>query len=462
MNCNRIQQLISESYERRLSPKERIDLDRHLETCPACARFERMLRTGLDGVERLHEIAPSPELWETVHTRSALGPGVTPGRIARQAAGMFGAAVAVALVAALTIFLFQNHGGTTTNSSQQPQIAAGSIASPTATAGITTALAQQSPFIAVATPQATATPLASGKITPSPSPTRMSITMATPSPVPPVDENTAEETVVGYFHAINLQDYAAAYGYLGSHLQQQQSLSDFTKGYVGTQRDTLTITSTKADRAGNRVVVIVLDARQTDGTVRHYHGEYVVGHEESVAKIVDATVVEDVATPTPTPSADSSAQQCTAADLSATAGYQGATGSMAGSIVFTNTGSGPCTLQGTANVQILDENGHIMTTVQKTMTLDGSETPVTLQPSGQASLFFVWSNWCPPGVAETSAASPVPGGVSMRVTLGDDQSMLNVAVRHVDGGSGTLVPRCDAPDSDSTLSVGFFKAYPGS
>ncbi len=462
MNCDRIKQVISEGYERRLSPAERIDIDRHLETCASCARFERILRTGLEGVERLPEIAPSPELWEAVHTQSALGPGVTPGRVARQAAGMFGAAVAVALVAALTIFLLQNHGGTTTNPGQKPQIAAGTVASPTATEGVTTALGQQSPFIAVATPTAAATARATYAATPSSSRTSPTITMATPSPTPQIDEKTAEDTVVGYFHAINQQDYEAAYGYLGSSLRQQQSLDDFTRGYAGTERDTLTITATKLDRSGNRVVAIVLDASQTDGSARHYHGEYVVGFEDGAAKIVDATVVEDAATPTPTPSADQLLSRCSAADLSATADYQGATGSMAGSIVFTNTGSGPCTLQGTANVQILDENGHVMTTIQKKMTLDGSETPVTLQPSGQASLFFVWSNWCPPGVAETSAASPVPGGVSMHVTLGGDQSMLNVAVRHVDGGSGTLVPRCDAPNSDSTLSVGFFKAYPAS
>ncbi len=276
-----------------------------------------------------------------------------------------------------------------------------------------------------------------------------------------VDEKTAGATVVGYFHAINLKDYATAYGYLGSAMQQDQSLSDFSQGYAGTKHDTLTITGTKPDQTGQVTVVIYLDAEQADGSVRHYHGEYIVGFENSQPKIVDATVTEEIpASPTPTPA--SPAQACPADKLSATAGYQGATGSMAGSIIFTNMGTQACSLHGTAGVKILDSSGHEMATKQTTMSLDGSDQPVTLAPGGQAYLFFQWFNWCPAGSAVTSAASPVAGGVSFQVTLPGSQGSIMAAASGPDGPPATLLPRCDAPDQSSSLSVGTFKAYPPS
>ncbi len=206
------------------------------------------------------------------------------------------------------------------------------------------------------------------------------------------------------------------------------------------------------------VVVIYLDAEQTDGSIRYYHGEYVVGYENGKPKIVDATVTEDLpATPTPTP--DYTAMRCKADSLSATAGYQGATGSMAGSIILTNTGTEPCSLQGTAQVKLVDSYGQELVTEQKAMSLDGIDQLITLKPGQQASLFIVWANWCPPGTPETAAASPMAGGVSFQVTLPDGHGVLT-AKAMLGHKSDTLVPRCDVPGQSSTLSVGTFKDFP--
>lgn len=463
MNCDRARHLISESFDRRLSPAERMEMADHLRSCAGCTRFERSLHSGLDSISRLPEIAPTQRLWEAVHTRTAAAPGVTPARIAKQAAGMLGAAAAVALVAVLTIFLLNNHAPTTTN----PQTGSGVIASPTSPVTATSALVRQAtppeqPAPAVATPTSS-TPVAGA----SPDATASIASVTSPSPTstpapPGVDQKTAEATVIGYFHAINLGDYATAYGYLGAALQQGQSLSDFTEGYAGSKHDTLTITGTKPnDQSGQVVVIIYLDAEQADGSVRHYHGQYVVGYENRQPKIVDATVNEDLpSTPTSTP--DASASACLAGDLSATAGYQGATGSMAGSIIFTNTGAKSCSLRGTASVRILDSNGTEMVTKQQTMSLDGRDQPVTLIPGGQAFIFFQWFNWCPAGTTVTSAASPVAGGVSFQVTLPGRQGSITVAATGPGSAQRGLLPRCDAPGQPSTLSVGTFRAYPPS
>lgn len=464
MSCDRVRRLISEGYDRRLSTTERVEIAEHLPTCAACERFERALRSSLDGVSELPEIAPSTQLWERVHTRRAMMPGVTPSRLARQAAGMLGAAAVVGLVAVLTIFLLNNSAGTNTTTSDRPGIAAGAIGSPAATSAITSALVQQTPATPAPSPSPSSA-VSSIPIATSSAETMPSIAAATPSAQTvdatprAVDEKAAEDTVVGYFHAINVRDFPTAYGHLGSAMQQNQSLADFTTGYAQTKHDTLTITATKPDQSGQVVVVIYLDAEQTDGSVRHYHGEYIVGFENGVPKIVDANVTEDLPA-TPTPSVDSSAAGCLADNLSATVDYQGTTGSMAGSIIVTNTGNDPCTLLGTPFIKILNSDQQEFAVDQKTMNLDGNQRQVTIAPGQQASLFFVWSNWCPAGIAETSSAAPMTGGVQFQVALPDGRGQTTATAKRPDGTLNTLVPRCDAPGQTSTLSIGRFKPYP--
>ena len=467
MNCDRIRQLISESYDRHLTAIERLQISEHVQTCQSCARFDRSLRSGVEGMAHLPEITPSPWLRERVHTQAAMNPRITPGRIAQQAAGMLGAAAVVALVAVVTIFLLNNHASPSPD--KQPQIAAGT--NPTSTTMSTESGAVTRSFAPAvgASPQATSTANQESSVsiayaTPEASPIAKMTATSTPTPVTApstVDEKTAETVVVGYFHAINEQDYTTAYNYLGSVMRQDQTLKSFTNGFQETRHDTLTITSTKSDDSGSMVVAIYLDAEQTDGTIRKYHGSYVVGYENGDPKIVDATVVEDVQS-APTPSAARTPAACASSGLSAVARYQGATGSMAGSIVFTNTGTDQCTLQGTADVTLVDPNGNKLPVNQKMISLDGSEQTVTLDPGGQASLFFVWSNWCPDGTAETSSAGPISGGLSFVLTMRNSHGTLTIPVESAGSTSEALTPRCDVPGRDSTLSVGTFKAYPAS
>ncbi len=113
MDCERVRHLISDGYDRPLSSTERGQIVQHIDSCAGCARFERALRSGAEGIGHLADITPSAQLWEQVHTQAAVMSSVTPSRLMRQAGGMLGAAVAVVLVAALTIFLLNNNAPST-------------------------------------------------------------------------------------------------------------------------------------------------------------------------------------------------------------------------------------------------------------------------------------------------------------------------------------------------------------
>lgn len=461
MDCDHVRQLISEGFDRQLTVNERALIAEHTRGCASCARFQHALRSGLDGIHRLPEIVPSASLWERVHTETSSSPAMTPAGVMRQAAGMIGAAAVVALVAAITIFLLNSHSPGSSN--KQPQIASGTLGRSTASQTVVSVFNKQPS----ATPDETVASISAiGTSTVAPSTPQPSISVASATQFAPdaaaspttIDEQTAEQTVVAYFHAINLQNYASAYDYLGTSLQQNQTFNQFASGYTQTKHDTVTITTTKENHLGQFVVTIYLDAEQNDGSVRHYHGNYVVALEHGAAKIVDASVVWDNPV-TPTPAATTPVAACRSTDLSITAGYQGATGSMAGSIVLTNTGTKPCTLQGTAAVKILDSTGVPLQLEQTTMSLNGTDQPVTVAPQGQASVFFMWSNWCPVGTNAGSSARPITGGVSFQVTLPSEDRAL-VTRSTIGTGHNSIVPSCEDPSQPSTLSVAGFEAYP--
>jgi hypothetical protein len=133
---------------------------------------------------------------------------------------------------------------------------------------------------------------------------------------------------------------------------------------------------------------------------------------------------------------------CTADRLHATAGWEGATGSLAGWMHLTSRAGARCQLRGYPTIQLLDQQGRALPT--RTGRAGRSQaTPVLLRPGTAATVTFVWRNWC----------GPNPGRLGLRVTL---------------PGGGTLVPaveagtprglaaRCDAPGAPSTLSRGPF------
>ncbi len=135
---------------------------------------------------------------------------------------------------------------------------------------------------------------------------------------------------------------------------------------------------------------------------------------------------------------------CTADRLGATVGWEGATGSLVGSVRFTSRRGAVCALNGYPTIQLLDQHGRVLPT--RTGRSGRSQvTGVLVRPGAAATVAFVWRNWC----------GPQPGLVGLRVTLPGGGTL----VPTIAGGTPRgLTARCDAPGAPSSLSRGPFAA----
>jgi hypothetical protein len=136
---------------------------------------------------------------------------------------------------------------------------------------------------------------------------------------------------------------------------------------------------------------------------------------------------------------------CTADRLHATAGWEGATGSLAGWVRLTSRDRAGCRLRGYPAIQLLDEQGRALPT--RTGRAGGQVTGVLLRPGTAATVAFFWSNWC----------GPNPGRLGLRLTLPDGSSLVPAVEAGTPRG---LTARCDAPGAPSTLSRGPFAPQP--
>ena len=155
--------------------------------------------------------------------------------------------------------------------------------------------------------------------------------------------------------------------------------------------------------------------------------------------------------PSPTPVViPSGTPTCLPSDLTASAGWQGATGSMAGGLEVTNVGGHPCVLEGSPRLVQLRAN----ITILKPITYHGEATdgssdpsviagPVLLEPGGAAGALVVWSNWCPATILVVT---------SLVVTLPSGGAPIVAGATSPGPGIGG-VPRCDAPSAGSTFTA---------
>jgi hypothetical protein len=134
---------------------------------------------------------------------------------------------------------------------------------------------------------------------------------------------------------------------------------------------------------------------------------------------------------------------CTAERLHATAGWEGATGSLAGWVRLTSPDRAPrCRLRGYPTIQLLDQHHRALPT--RTGRYGRSQvTGVLVWPGTAATVTFVWRNWC----------GPNPGRLGLRVTLPGRGSLVPAVAA---GTPRELTARCDAPGAPSTLSRGPF------
>ncbi len=161
------------------------------------------------------------------------------------------------------------------------------------------------------------------------------------------------------------------------------------------------------------------------------------------------------ATPTPVPSPTPvtiplGTVNCAPGDLTATAGWQGATGSMMGGIAVTNASQHACVLSGAPRLVRLRSGTTILSPITYTAERysdPGDPTtaaqPVLLLPNGQASAFVVWSNVC-------SVMRPVL--TALLVTLPDGGTPM-VAGPSSPGPGFFGTPRCDQPGAASTFTA---------
>jgi hypothetical protein len=119
-----------------------------------------------------------------------------------------------------------------------------------------------------------------------------------------------------------------------------------------------------------------------------------------------------------------------------------------GSIEVTNTGAGPCTLEGRPTIALAGSDGALSPDVVDAppqWQVDGAEAPpgwptVTLRPGEVAAIRVAWSNLCPQLTGTVGWQVTVPGGGGGVEVSGE-----------------TSAPPCNGPTEPSTLQVGPFE-----
>jgi hypothetical protein len=167
---------------------------------------------------------------------------------------------------------------------------------------------------------------------------------------------------------------------------------------------------------------------------------------------------------TPTQAAEPSATPesllppaCKASDLQGIAGWQGATGSLAGAVSVVNKGNAACTLEGYPGVHVVAGDGSMLPVADVEPSDDPGSCcaplhapPLVLHPGERGFARFAWRNWCgtQKGPWKLAVALPGAGG------------QLDVPVLTPDGKQASDTPRCDTSSEASTISMGSFIAPP--
>jgi hypothetical protein len=130
------------------------------------------------------------------------------------------------------------------------------------------------------------------------------------------------------------------------------------------------------------------------------------------------------------------------------AGWQGATGSLAGGVFLVNNGTESCTLQGRPGIHILGPDGAMLpiTNVQASGEATPCCAPVIVKPGSRTFASFVWRNWC----------GDAKGPFTLAVALPGEGGQLDIPVLDPSGTPVADTPRCDTTQEASTIAVGQF------
>jgi hypothetical protein len=144
---------------------------------------------------------------------------------------------------------------------------------------------------------------------------------------------------------------------------------------------------------------------------------------------------------------------CQAANLSASVTWQGATGSLAGSLILVNRGGASCSVIGRPTVLLLANGDEILpvaiTVPSSTITHFSFTVPgtFTVAPQGSAVVSLQWFNWCGPRPKTLGLVYALPAGGGGRV----------IPLLRSPGSPALATPRCDNTAIPSHLDVGLFR-----
>lgn len=179
-----------------------------------------------------------------------------------------------------------------------------------------------------------------------------------------------------------------------------------------------------------------------------------LGSPLAVVPWVNATPPPQPARPTPRP-VPPGTRVCTPDDLTATAEWQGATGSMAGGIRVTNVSSSACVVDGPPKLAVIKAGTTTMPTAYSaSQVLPGGTAPPgagLLEPGDEGSWWLFWTNWCGQDLVPTTLAVTLPDGSG---------TVAAVPGSSPPGAGMSGRPRCDAPSSPSSLTVTAFEYQP--
>lgn len=130
---------------------------------------------------------------------------------------------------------------------------------------------------------------------------------------------------------------------------------------------------------------------------------------------------------------------CRASQLSATAGLNGATGTMDGFATLTNTSATRCSLPATRPRVSIFWRGKQMPARQKGFSESGGVPVHVLAPGARAFVHMDWAEWC----GKPSAGTVIRP--TLRLRFGELQV---IARAHL-----MTPPRCDVPGTESTIRV---------
>jgi hypothetical protein len=153
--------------------------------------------------------------------------------------------------------------------------------------------------------------------------------------------------------------------------------------------------------------------------------------------------------PTPEPTQDpASLPACPVDHLVLRAGgWGGATGSMAGGAQLVNLSGQACRVGSPVEAALLDASGEtIAVSTELVGGLSSNRDLVAVPGGGVLGAIVVWQNWCgAPPAMPLSLALTMPGPAPS-----DPTTRLKTQIHT---SEGALVPRCDSPGADSTISV---------